>query len=73
MIITITRPAGNEIHLDGDVSFMEGIPFILTFDTLDNLLGVIALANRTVAIIRKALDQHLAYYRANGFQVTEVF
>ena len=53
--------------------FIEGLAFFLTFGTPVNLLGVTALANRTVTTISKALDQHLANYRGLGFQVTEVF
>ena len=53
--------------------FIEGLAFFLTFGTPVNLLGVTALANRTVTTISKALDQHLTNYRGLGFQVTEVF
>ena len=72
-IITVMRPAGNDVHLNGDIFFIEGLAFFLTFGTPANLLGVTALANRTVTTISKALDQHLANYRGHGFQVTEVF
>ena len=72
-IITVTRPAGNNVNLHGDIFFIEGIAYLLTFGTPVNLLGVTALANRTVITISKALDQHIANYRAHSFQVTEVF
>ena len=72
-IITVTRPAGNNVNLHGDIFFIEGIAFLLTFGTPVNLLGVTALGNRTVITISKALDQHIANYRAHSFQVTEVF
>ena len=72
-IITITRPPGNDVRLDGDIFFIEGIAFLLTFSTPVNLLGVTALANRTVTTISKALDQHIANYRSHGYQVVEVF
>ena len=55
-IITITRRPGNDVHLDGDIFFIEGIAFLLTFSTSVNPLGVTALANRTVTTISKALD-----------------
>ena len=71
-VITVSRPAGNDIHLNGDIFFIEGIAFLLTFGTPVNLLGVTALANRTVASISKALDQHIANYRVHGYQVTDV-
>ena len=71
-IITVSRPSGNDIHLNGDIFFIEGIAFLLTFSTPVNLLGVTALANRRVTTISKALDQHIANYRAHGYQVTEV-
>ena len=66
------RPAGNDVHLNGGIFFIEGLAFFLTFGTPVNLLGVTALANRTVTTISKALDQHLANYRGHGYQV-EVF
>ena len=72
-IITITKSPGNNVRLDGDIFFIEGITFLLTFSTPVNLLGVTALANRTVNTISKALDQHIANYRSHGFQVVEVF
>ena len=43
-----------------------------SFGTPVNLLVLIALANRTVSAISKALDQHIANYRAHEYQVTEV-
>ena len=55
------------------IFFIEGIVFLLTFSTPINLLGVTALANRTVNTISKALDQHIANYRSHGFQVVEIF
>ena len=72
-VITVIRPAGNDVHLNGDIFFIEGLAFFLTFGTPVNLLCVTALANRTVTTISKALDQHIANYRGHGFQVTEVF
>ena len=66
-IITVTRPPGNDVHLDGDIFFIEGIAFLLTFSTPINLHGVTALANRTVNTISKALDQRIASYRSHGF------
>ena len=72
-IITVTRPAGNDVNLHGDIFFIEGIAFLLTFGTPVNLLGVTALANRTVITVSKALDRHFANYRAHSFQLTEVF
>ena len=72
-IITITRLPGNYVRLDGDIFFIEGIAFLLNFSTPTNLLGVTALANRTVTTISKALDQHIANYRSHGFEVVEVF
>ena len=68
-IITVTRPAGNNVNLHGNIFFIEGIAFLLTFGTPVNLLGVTGLANRTVITISKALDQHIANYRAHSFQV----
>ena len=62
----MSRPAGNDVHLKGDIFFIEGIAFFVTFATPVNLLGVIALA------ISKALDQQIANYRAHGYQVIEV-
>ena len=59
-IITVMRPAGNDVHLNGDIFFIEGLAFFLTLGTPVNLLGVTALANRTVTTISKALDQHRA-------------
>ena len=55
-IVTVTRPPGNDVRLDGDIFFIEGIAFLLTFSTPINLLGVTALANRTVNTISKALE-----------------
>ena len=72
-IITVTRPPGNDVRLDGDIFLIEGIAFLLTFSTPINLLAVAALANRTVNTISKALDQHIANYRSHGFQVVEIF
>ena len=72
-IITVTRPPGNDICLDGDIFLIEGIAFLLTFSTPINLLGVIALANRAVNIISKALDQDIPNCRSHCFQVAEVF
>ena len=68
-IITITRPPDNDVRLDGDIFFIEGIAFLLTCSTPINLLGVTALANRTMATTSK----HIAYYRSRGFKVVEVF
>ena len=72
-IITVTRPPDNDVRLDGDIFFIEGIAFLLTFSTPINLLGVTVLANRTVNTISKALDQHITNYTSHGFQVVEVF
>ena len=55
------------------VTFSYGRTRFLTFGTPVNLLGITALANRTVATISKALDQHITNYRVHGFQVIEVF
>ena len=68
----MSRPAGNDVHLKGDIFFIEGIAFFVTFATPVNLLGVIALANGKVSAISKALDQQIANYRAHGYQVIEV-
>ena len=72
-IITVTRPPGNDFRLDSDIFFIEGNAFLITFSTPINLLGVTALANRTVNTISKARDQHIANYRSHGFQVVEIF
>ena len=36
-IITVMRPAGNDVHLNGDIFFIEGLAFFLTFGTPVNL------------------------------------
>ena len=72
-IIAVIRPAGNDVNLNGDIFFIEGIAFLLTFGTPVNLLGITALANRIVITISKALDQYIANYRAQGLPVTEIF
>ena len=72
-IIAVIKSVGNDFNLHSDIFFIEGIGFLLTFSTPVNLLGVTALANRTVITISKALDQHIANYRAPSFQDTEVF
>ena len=71
--ITITKPQGNDVRFDCDIFFIEGIASLFTFSTRVNLLEVTALANRTVTTISKALDQNIANYRSQGFQVVEVF
>ena len=37
-IITVSRPGGNDVHLSGDIFFIEGIAFLLTFGTPVNQL-----------------------------------
>ena len=71
-IITVDRPAGNKVHLDADIFYVESIPFLLSHGTPLNLLAVTCLANRTEATVRKALDAHIAMYRSHGHIVTSI-
>lgn len=72
-IITITKPADNDVRIDGDIFFIEGIASLLIFGTPVKLFRVTALANRTATAISKALNQHIANYRPHGFQAVEVY